>query len=367
MERKYENFSMDDDGDFKYSFLQQRHEGPVLQNFVTLSLLDERLDAKHIDILNYLLKNPDKTAIDVYKFYSNRFKNHRTPSNHVKRLYEKKLLELVVDKQELIKGTKTKYSKPYRLSLSGIFYEILNTFNITYEDLILSLLNNYENNILFTLFLYPFMKEQTLLDCKGDSAVFSNIALYLRNVCNVAVDCIGYLRNMAFTTPDGYRLEQVLVWYKDPSSNVTPNFCAVNLRNFLMQTFNWSWIDKAKITTNANENLIEILDTSNPENKAHISINKDDRKAVLRQGGIKLYEFSINPNDSFLSIEAKTDRKVIDCMETPLFYRCREHLLVLLTNLRTQVTKHNPSFDILSKDENFRKALKYLDRESKLA
>jgi hypothetical protein len=260
MERKYENFSMDDEGKggFEYSFLQQR-QSPVLQNFVNVSLLDERLDSKHVDILNYLLKNPGKTAMDVYRFYNNRFKNNRTPSNYVNRLYENNLLELVVEKQELIKGTKTKYSKPYRLSLSGIFYEILNTFNISYDNLIMSLLKNYKNNALYTLYLYPFIKEQTLLDVKGDSAVFSNIAMYLRNVCNVIVDSVRGLRSMVFTTPDGYLIDQVFVWFNDPSNNLNPNFSAVNLRYFLKKAFNWTWIDKAKITTKVDENLIEIM------------------------------------------------------------------------------------------------------------
>lgn len=158
MEIKYENFSMGDGFDFKYSFWHQRGNGHILQNFVSLSLPDKPLDINHVDILNYYLKNPVKTAMDVYKIHINRFNNHNTALNQVKRLYKKNVLELVVEKQELIKGTRTKFSKPYRLSLDGIFYQILNTFNITCEDLILSLLKNYEHNVLFTLFLYPFIR-----------------------------------------------------------------------------------------------------------------------------------------------------------------------------------------------------------------
>ena len=328
--------------------------------------MDKPLDIKYIKILNFLLKTPNKTTQHVYNFYKDSMKSYRNTLRYTNYLFSLGLIEIIEETHLLIKGMKTKKVKPYRLSLNGIFYEILNTFDISYEDLILSLLNNYNNNVLLTHFLSPFIKEKTLLDVKGDSAVFSNIAMYLRNVCNVLVDSVKSLRNMAFTTPDGHLIDQVFVWHNDPNNNRTPKFSAVNLRNFLRQTFNWSWIDKAKITTNANENLIEILETSNPENKAHISINKDDVKAVLRQGGRKLHEFSISSNDSFLSIEDKTNRTSIEFMETPLFYKCREHLLVLLTNLRTQVTTYNPSFDILSKDENFRKALEYSGQRIKL-
>ncbi len=150
-------------------------------------------------------------------------------------------------------------------------------------------------------------------------------------------------------------------------NNLISNFSAVNLRNFLRGTLKWPWADRAKITTKVDENIIEISDISNPKNNSHISIHKDDNKAVLRQGGIWIYEFSISSNDSFLSIETRTDRRGIDFMEMSFFHRCKEHLLVLLTNLKTQITKYNPSFDVLSKDEKFRKALEYLDNESGLS
>ncbi len=125
--------STDDD----YPFLTQKHN-PILQNFIGLTFWNEQLDITRVHILNYFLKHPNMTAHDLYKFYKIKFNTPKTPSNHARDLFEKKFLELVHEKTELIKGMKTKFKKPYRLSLNGIFYVILNTFDIQYGDLIIS-------------------------------------------------------------------------------------------------------------------------------------------------------------------------------------------------------------------------------------
>jgi hypothetical protein len=128
----------------------------------------------------------------------------------------------------------------------------------------------------------------------------------------------------------------------------------------------WNWIDNANITPKFDDHIIEIQDSNNPQNNSTIIIQRSQNKAVLRQQGKKIKEFSINSNDKFLSIEAKTDRKHIESMEISFIAGCKEHLFDFLNKLRTQITIHNPSFDILSKDENFKKALKYLESESKI-
>lgn len=78
------------------------------------------------------------------------------------------------------------------------------------------------------------------------------------------------------------------------------------------------------------------------------------------------YEFSVNPNGSFLSIEAKTLRKIIEFVETPFVYSCKENVISFLTKLRTQIAPFQPYYGNLHEDENFRKALECLDRETKV-
>ncbi len=105
---------------------------------------------------------------------------------------------------------------------------------------------------------------------------------------------------------------------------------------------------------------------SETQRKFIISILKDENKAVLRQYGTKLYEFSIDPNESYLSIEAKTDIKMIDKMDILFVNCCKGHLISFLTNLRIRITQFQPHYDNLHQDENFKKALECFDKELKL-
>ncbi len=342
------------------------YRAPSLENFVNLSLQVKPLGSKYGQIMNYFLKNPGNTPNIYYESYKDSLTNQRTTSRHTKSLHDKGLLELVTETQELIKGMKSKYKNPYRLSLSGIFYLILNTCDITYDDLVLYLLKNYKDNILFTAFLYPFLTCETLLEADWDSAFFSIVVPYLRDICKVIINSVDSLGKMCNTTDDGYLSKQVFIWHNNPSNNYPQNFFDKNLRNYLGWTLGWDWIEDATITPKPNENIIEILDVSDTQRKLTISILKDENKAVLRQYGTKLYEFSINPDGSFLSIEAKTPRKTIDFIEMPFVYSCKEHMIGFLTKLRTQITPFQPYYGNLHEDETFKKALEYLDKESKV-
>ncbi len=313
----------------------------------------------------------------MYECYKDQFKNlHNTkrrkekgPFNNRRSCWTfcEKLDEdlglLEVESQQLMKNMRTKYRKHYRLSLSGIFYTILYTFNIIYDDLILSLLINYKDNVLFTTFLYPFIKEQTLLNDNMDSAFFSLVVSYLRDVCNTIVKSVGWLRKMnveSQSEEDDSFIKQVFVWYKDPSDNYNnPNLIA-NLKNFLMNISIGG--NNTKIVPKVDDNIIEVFDSNNSK-RYSIFILKDEKKAVLRQNGKELFDFSVKDNGSFLSIEAKTNKKNMEIVETPFYHKIREYLLVFLLKLRIYIPSSHPSFAILEKDENFKKALKFLENE----
>ncbi len=205
------------------------YRAPSLENFVNLSLQVKPLGSKYGQIMNYFLKNPVNTTDDYYESYKDRLTNQRTTSRHTKSLHDNGLLELVTENQKLIKGMKSKYKNPYRLSLSGIFYLILNTFDIPYDDLVLYLLKNYKNNILFTTFLYPFITYETLLKADWDSAFFSIVVSYLRDICKVIINSVDSLGKMCFTTDDGYLSKQVFIWHNNPSITI--------LKIFLIKTY----------------------------------------------------------------------------------------------------------------------------------
>jgi hypothetical protein len=351
----------DGDGD-RYSFLDYTDK-PILQNFSCLSYL-KIADTKYVQILNYFLKNPGKTTQEVVDEASSLEELKNYDYNTIRRyvnylLDDLKLIE--IEKKELVQNMKSKYKKYYRLSLNGIFFVILNTFDNSKEDLIFSLLRNYGNNILFSLFLYPFIKEQTLkaLRVGWDSDIFFNISLYLRDVCKDIVESIRSLRTMNFTTTDGYIIKQVFICSTNTDSSLQTSSTLV-LQHFLNKILKWDWVFKSTVIPKIDENVIEISDPYNPKNNSRITLLNDEKKAVLRQNSTKLYEFSITVNDSSLILGAKTKIKRIDSLSLSFVNRCREHLLIFLTKTREK-SPYNVTFDILNQDENLKKALEHMD------
>lgn len=133
-----------------------------------------------------------------------------------------------------------------------------------------------------------------------------------------------------------------------------------SLQYFLNKAFKWDWIYHAQILAKIEENVIEIINPHNLKNNSRITIMMDEKKAVMRQNGIRIYEFSLHVNDSFLCLGAKTDRKRIDSLDLSVVDRCRTHLLIFLTKLR-EVSPYNVTFDILYQDENLKKALEIME------
>jgi hypothetical protein len=250
---------------------------PVIKNFIDLSIVDKRLDFKHIQILNFLLKNPGKTPKEVVKASLTSLSDleYNTIRRYILSISDNlKLIE--PERQELVEHMQTKYLRYYRLSLSGIFYVILNTFDISDDGLVSHLLKNYPENQLFAIFLYPFINKQTLIETDWDTSFFSIVSSYLKDISKTIVTCVKSVKGMS-TSDDGYYNIHLLDW---PINSV-----------------------------------IEIKDTANPENKPYIRIVKDEKKAILRQKDTKLYEFIVVDNDSFWTLEAKDDRKSIDVVD----------------------------------------------------
>ena len=98
-----------------------------------------------------------------------------------------------------------------------------------------------------------------------------------------------------------------------------------------------------KIIPKVYDNMIEILDSTNSKIYS-IFILKDEKRAVIRQNGKELFKFSVKDEGSFLSIEAKTNKKNIDIVEMPFCHKFREHLLIFLLKLRTQISSLHPVF-----------------------
>jgi hypothetical protein len=201
-----------------------------------------------------------------------------------------------------IEKNKGKDPKPYRLSLNGIFYVILNNFSGLYEDLVIPLLKNHGSNILFTLFLYPYISQVTLLEIKENN-IFYEVYRYLNNTCITIINSLKSLTNLVYTVDkDGYMLDRLFTWPNKSTSSPQISFEDKKLRNFLKTHYNWDWICYSRITPNYKQNVIEIFKPNEPEEIIRLSIDEKENKAIITINNKKLDEFIVTRYDLFLSI-----------------------------------------------------------------
>lgn len=343
----------------------------VLQNFLDINTdkLDEKDVLKKVDILNYYLKYPAKTTYDYHK---NAVDKHTTEKRTIYRyfedLVENGFLEPIIENQDMPREMKKNYKKPYRLSLTAIFYVILNNTNISIIELIRGLFENYRENHLFVHFLYPIIREETLNEIEYDISFYTIVVEYLRNVCRDIVFALKWLKNMRkYTSSDGYLMDPVFVWHNNPKDNINQEIID-KILFFLNNTLKWENTDDLRITPNSQENTIEIVDVSNQQKNSRITILKGKNKAFLKQNGLIIHDFSIVSRGESLSIETKSNRKAFDAVKSPFLERYREQLVIFLTKLRTQLIQStslytNPTFETLSEDERYNRALELLERE----
>jgi len=217
-------------------------------------------------------------------------------------------------------------------------------------------------------FLYPIISKETLLNVQWDTGFFSIVYSYLKEVCNLVVDLIT-LQNYSepSETDDGHLLHQVFVWYHDRKTNYDHREdISRNIKNFLKVSLKWKGLKDVQINPIVEENLIRIVDRSKTDRNLRIHILKQDKKASLKWNGDIVYEFSVREEDDYLSIEAKDDSTYMDRLETIFWLSFRKIMLLFIATLKIQLTKHNPHFDSLNKDENFKKALDNLVKELKV-
>ncbi len=343
----------------------------VLQTFMGLRIdkLHEKPLLKHIKILNYYLKNPAKATYEYCKdVVDNDTPELRTIYRHIGELLKDGFLEPVFESQDFKREMRKNYRKPLKLSLSGIFCIILYTPDISCIELVRKILKNYRENCLFVRFLYPIIKEKTLDEIEWDILFYSIVVEYLRSVCRDIVFAIKYLKDMCKNlSVDGYLMDRVFIWHNDSRENSNQDLVD-KIRFFLENTLKWENTGSLRINPNTHENTIEIVDVLNPLRDTKITILKSQGKAVLRQNGQRLHEFSVVPYGPLLSVESKSNRKAIDEIKLPFIERYGEQLIGFLTKLRTGLVQStslctNPTFETLSEDERYQKALEYLNRE----
>jgi hypothetical protein len=254
------------------------------------------------------------------------------------------------------------------LSLNGIFYSIINIVDGFYDDITIPLIKNYGSNILFTIFLYPYISQRILLGLsneKNNTIIFFTIFPYLKNVCNTVINSLKSLNTLIYTSDDnGYLLDRLFIWPLDSVSPSKIPFENKKLRNFLKSTLNWNWIDTAKITPKYNDNIVDIIDPSDNQKLIQIYISQKEKKAVLRQNGQKKCEFIVTPNEIFLSIDIKTTERKIDFFIKFLVNKCDDHLTSFIINISYQIDHNSQIYKLLLKDKNYARAITELNKSS---
>lgn len=229
-------------------------------------------------ILNYYIGNPGISIYGICKDKSFlRAKYPKKSATEVVRL----LLKLNLIEKDLKRG-----EYHCKLSTAGIFFLILNQDNnrlrpqITW-NLLKTLLDNYNDNVLFQFLIYPYIEYETLKKI-ADSVVLERLLIYLRDCCK-SLDLSVRAINDTYNQKNGYITNQLFIWENIPNDE----YDIQSLRNFLETKFHWNWISRA--TIRRDENVIEI---SYLQHHAIIKINFKQTKAKLTVRGKPRYEFT---------------------------------------------------------------------------
>jgi hypothetical protein len=207
-----------------------------------------------------------------------------------------KLVELASGKSK--NGTPQKF---YKISSKGLYYLFSNNKDLS-QDVLKPILQKHDH-ILFKLFLYPYIQRNTLLTI-DDTAVFSTVYAYLCDCCKNIEQLLMQIDN-TYNSKDGNLLNQLFIW----NNILKEEYDKEALRDFLIRKFKsrWDWLKKADINKTSTGNIT----VSYRSSAILISLDKDNKRAILTYKGKKVYEFIVN--------EIMTgDRNVDNCLENML-------------------------------------------------
>jgi hypothetical protein len=213
------------------------------------------------------------------------------------------------------------------------------------DKIIKGILRNYGDNILFQLFLYPYINQDTLLQIR-DTALLSKISLFLYECCKEIEHALGLINNAR----SRYSVEQVFIWQYVPAKDYDTN----NLREFLKRTFDLDWVHRAGIEKIENDNSLRI---SYKANSILITLNDTRTKAILKINRKNKYEFIVKAySPNWYSIEAPV-MPIEEYAIHSLLLGTQQRVPALIFNLASNAVSGSSYFQILSQDEQFIQSL----------
>jgi hypothetical protein len=258
----------------------------------SLSLIDEisnfpnrniALGPVEEEFLKYFAENPCLSAYQIRPLHNSpqklwiyklEHKKERKPmiyknvNKRVRRLHNLKLTEIT-------KRDPTHGAIYYKLTTGGIYYLIQSP---DFSTIIKSVLQNYSDNIIFTIFLDPYINRDTLLQIQSTSRI-SRICSYLYECCEATERAIKSINRSL----SGHLVEQVFLWQDVPGVDNH------RLIDFLKQKFDVDWLEKAELTKSDDHNAIRI---SYGNKSIMIKLNDKKDKAILTINRKKKYEFT---------------------------------------------------------------------------
>jgi hypothetical protein len=226
--------------------------------------------------------------------------------------------------------------KGKKLSTYGIYCLFLNIENML-DRIFKTILVNYGGNVLFKLFLYPYLDKKTLLAIQ-DSTLLSRIYLYLQQCCIE----IG---NISYSLGNDARI------WRNVSTN-EPG--ARSFLDFLEHKYGLPWLKYASLEMSADNNLLRIWAGTN---YASIKFDKDEKTATME---IKDWE---KQKESTLIIKEPTPDffRIGKPVTYTKHYWFARYLIVttqqlvpsLLFDLASRVVHGTSDFEIPPRDEKF--------------
>lgn len=314
----------------------------LIEDLITLSrFTSNRIILQPFDneILQYLCEHPSTSAYEIYtKKALGKGIDYRKIRRHINELSAKGLINISKTKTS---EHKAKYRK---LSVGGIYYLILKN-SILPDNIIKGILKNYGDNLLFQLFLYPYINQDTLLQIR-DTALLSKISLFLYECCKEIEYALGLINNAR----SRYTVEQVFIWQYVPDKDYDTN----NLREFLKRKFNLDWVHRATIEKIENDNSLRI---SYEPNSIVITLNDKRTKAILKINRKNEYEFIVKAySPNWFSIEAPVT-PIEEYAAYSLLLGTQQRVPSLIFNLASNAVSGSSYFQILSQDEQFTQSL----------
>lgn len=146
------------------------------------------------------------------------------------------------------------------------------------NDVIKGILKYYSNNALFQLFVYPYIKQDTLQRLSSLNSL-SLLSSFLYDCCRELEDAIRVFN----TTKNKYITEGYLDWQSIPDDNHnTKRLC-----DFLKRELNLEWIDRAKLEKIGNGNALKMFYNGK---SVLIRLNGIRNKAIVTMKGKPKFE-----------------------------------------------------------------------------